>query len=138
MNRIDPSGHFPLLAAIIIAVIGVAGGVLGGLYEGKLSYNGQGQNGTDAEGSLSTWDRINNILLGTVLGLAVGGAVVMLGAMGLAAILGPTTYVAALGGTAINSFAFGALAYNSFAILSMFWTGSETELIEWENQKLPH
>ena len=95
INYTDPSGRFPLLAAIIVAAIAIGCGVHAGFYEGNIYNDIRGQSGSTEKEPLSVWDRINNILIGTTLGLAIGGAVVMLGAMGVAAVVGATTYVVA-------------------------------------------
>ena len=75
---------------------------------------------------------------GATLGLAVGGAIVMLGAIGVAAAYGGATVATAVGGTAFQTFALGALAFNVFSIVSTFWSSAEVELIEYEIKDLPY
>ena len=116
----------------------MAGGVIGGFYEGSLYGNITGENQEANSGPLSFWDRFKNVLLGATLGLAVGGALVMLLAGGVAVAAGGATVAVGIGGTAAQMFAIGALAFNAFSIASMFWSTSEVELVELPTTELPH
>ena len=139
VNFADPSGHaLVALALIILAASTIIGGVLGGFYEGNIYNNVTGQNSETNAEPLSFGNRLKNILLGATLGLAVGGAIVMLGAIGVAAAYGGATVVTAVGGTALQMFAVGALAFNAFSIISIFWSSAEVELIELEIKALPY
>ena len=115
----------------------MAGGVVGGFYEGNLYGNVTGLNQNTNGGSLSFWDRFKNVLLGVTLGLAVGGAVVMLLAGGVALAAGGAAVVVSIGGSAAQMFAIGALALNAFLLTSMFWSAAEVELIELPTTQLP-
>ena len=138
MNYADPSGHsLAVIALTILGILTVAGGVVGGFYEGSFYSNLTGQNQTTETQQLSFWDRLGNIALGAALGLAIGGAAVMLIAVGVGIAVGGAT-VAIAGGTAVQMFAIGALAYNVFGLVSMLWSGSEVELVELETTKLPY
>ena len=126
-----------IIALIILAGSAVTGGVLGGFYEGSLYSNVMGQNQEAKNGDLSFWDRFNNVLLGATLGLAVGSALVMLLAGGVAVAAGGATVAVGIGGTAGQLFAIGALGFNAFLLASMFWSTSELDLIELPTTQLP-
>ena len=81
---------------------------------------------TTEETKLSTKDRLNNIVIGASIGLAVGGSFVMLAAMPLAPILG-------LGITA-KLMATGMLAFNIDAIVFAPFYSVDLEPIEWDEQ----
>ena len=139
VNFADPSGHaLVALALIILAASTIIGGVLGGFYEGNIYNNVTGKNSETNAEPLPFGNRLKNILLGATLGLAVGGAIVMLGAIGVAAAYGGATVATAVGGTAFQMFAVGALAFNVFSIVSTFWSSAEVELIEFEIKDLPY
>ena len=138
VNYCDPSGHsLAVIALIALGVFTVAGGVLGGFYEGSIYNNITGQNQETESGPLSFGDRLKNIALGATLGLAVGSALVMLTAGVVAGFAGGATVAVAIGGTAAQMFAIGALAYNAYLLISMFWNCAEVEFIELPTTELP-
>ena len=138
VNYCDPSGHsLAVIALIALGVFTVAGGVLGGFYEGSIYNNITGQNQETESGPLSFGDRLKNIALGATLGLAVGSALVMLTAGVVAGFAGGATVAVAIGGTAAQMFAIGALAYNAYWLISMFWNCAEVEFIELPITELP-
>lgn len=115
----DPTGTSALLLILILLATTIAGGVVGGV----TAYN-QGERG---------WGVIKNIILGASIGLAVGGAIIMLGGItvgAISALLGKT--VTFLGVSALRSFAIGALAYNFTAFFVAPLYGIDMEGIEYE------
>lgn len=123
----DPTGHFPWLIVIILAVGVIAGGLLGGFSKTKLL-------ATTEEGyQLTVWDRVCNIFIGMLGGAIVSGAIITLIGVGGGLAVGASTVVAGMTITYLQMFAIGALIYNTAAILLSIF-GVEAPMIEYESQ----
>ena len=122
VNYTDPSGEGIFLALAILLTFTVAGGVAGGV----ISYN----NG------LRGWDVFKNVMLGASIGLATGGAIVMLGGITSGALhffnIGSNTF---LGMASRQAFAIGALAFNFTAFVVTPIYGIEMQGIDYETPK---
>ena len=125
----DPSGRSIIATFVILGIFTLVGGVVGGVK----AYNNA------IENSFSKKDLFCQTVLGTLVGasfgLAAGGVVVMLGAVG-AGILSKTF----LGAEAIKAFTVGALAYNFTAIVVAPIIGVNMDVIEFNvtEQELPN
>ncbi len=123
----DPTGHFPWLIVIILAVGVIAGGLLGGFSNTKLL-------ATTEEGyQLTVWDRVRNIFIGTLGGAIVSGAIIALSGVGGGLAVGASTVAAGMSITFLQMFVIGALIYNTAAILLSIF-GVEAPMIEYESQ----
>ena len=103
---------------------------------GSTSPNGKGTTTPQCEvpnekGSLSTRDRINNIIIGASMGFMVGGAIVFMGGA-VACVAGYSSVTAAvLGMTGKQAVAWGLLSYNVFPIITAPFLGVEMEPLEY-------
>ncbi len=118
----DPSGNSVLAIGLILLATTVIGGVVGGVS----SYN-QGYRGGDV---------VKNTILGAGIGLAVGGAIIAVGAVtvgAVAAVSGTATTAMFLGAPVLQAFAIGALAVDVFAyIIAPIYGVVDMEGIEYE------
>ena len=117
--NIDPSGHSVVALLIFLAATTIAGGVIGGVTAYK-----DGARGVDLAKS---------IFLGSMLGLAVGGAIIATGAVivGAFSVISGTT--ATIFGVAVKqAFGIGALAFDFVAYFIAPIFGFEMEGIEYE------
>ena len=113
----DPTGNFPFLIIAILGFFTVAGMVTGGV----TGYQ-QGKRGLALFGQ---------IMLGAVVGFAVGGVVISLIGVGATVFgsAGLATHV--LGVTAARAFALGALAFNFFGMFVAPILNITVQPIEW-------
>ena len=112
----DPSGHSVIAILIILALTTVAGGVLAG----KIAYD-EGKRG---------WELAKSAIWGAALGLAVGGAGIMLAAIFGGVIWGASATV--LGVPIAQAFAIGALAFDFTAWFVAPLYGIKMEGVEYE------
>ena len=123
----DPIGCFPLTIFLILAATTIIGASIAGVKASK-----EGKKG---------WDFAKTVALGGFLGLAAGGAIVALGAVGAGAIGAITGNTAAtvFGGVAVTqAFAIGALAFNFTAFIIAPLYGFEMEGIEFRTPEPPY
>lgn len=136
----DISGEFPWLILGILAVSGIVGGILGynsdtvigdkSIAKGENPEADKSIADEDRE-ELSTGDKIKNTIIGTGLGIATGGAALILLGSGAALFAGSaTTTISFLGATGAQTVATGALAYNVLPILIAPFFGAEIEPLE--------
>ena len=119
----DPTGESLLAICLIL----VASSLIGATITGINSYN-EGERG---------WELVGDIAFGFSAGLAVGGAIVTLGAVAvgtsaIAAGAASLQTVTMLGVPVFQAFAIGALAVNSFAYITVPLLGGEMDGIEFE------
>jgi len=128
----DPNGQFSLLVIGVLAAFTIGGVIVGALSNEKLGPTSDENKSQETEdSSLTAGDRVGNALIGGLLGLAVGGAVVSVGgAIGTVAVGSGTTQIALFGATGMQTFAIGALAYDIPAMIIGPLYGTEMELIE--------
>lgn len=103
----DPTGHFPVLIAMILGVATMIGSIIGG----KIAYDNAIKE--EKAGFELFWNTVGGIFLGGSVGLAAGGLALAIGAAGAVIIKGAAATFLGIG--AIRAFAIGVLAYNFFA-----------------------
>ena len=127
--NVDPNGTFLLALFLILGAFTVAGGIIGG----KVSYDNAvaaGKTGADL-----FWTTLKGSVIGAAFGLAVGGAVIMLGAVGAGALsafgIGAGTF---FGVSALQSFAIGALAFDftAFVVAPILGISMEGVELDWK------
>ena len=113
---VDPTGHSIIGILILLGVMAVACATAAGVH----AYN-EGARG---------WELTENILLGGAAGLMVGGAVIVLGAVGAGAIggIGATIFSVPV----VKAFAIGSLAVNFWTYVVLPLYGEEEDGIEVE------
>ena len=127
--NVDPDG--PLLWAfyLLLGVLTVAGGIFGG----KVYYDkavAAGKTGADL-----FWTTFKGILTGAAMGLAVGGAIIMLGAVLVGALsafgIGAGTI---LGVSALQAFSVGCLAFNftAYVVAPILGISMEGVELDWK------
>lgn len=118
----DESGEGLILAIAILVAFTIAGGIAGGV----ISYNNGARD----------WDVFKNVVLGASIGLATGGAVLMLGGVGATALhtfnIGSGTFWGLAGKQA---FAIGALAFDFTAFVIAPIYGFTMQAVEFETPK---
>ena len=137
----DHNGEFPFLIVGILVVSAVVGGILGYNSDVKIGESAKGnipeadKSITDYEenedNELSTGDRIKNTVIGTGLGIAVGGTALIVVGTGVSLGVGSATAsVKLLGATGLQTVASGALAYNVLPILMAPFLDIEAEALD--------
>ena len=119
--NVDPTGQSVLAILILLAVTTTIGGIFGG----KIAYD-EGKRG---------WELAKSAIWGAALGLAVGGAVVMLAAVFVGAFAAITSAASAtvFGGVPVaQAFAIGALAFDFTAWFVAPLYGIKMEGVEYE------
>lgn len=154
LNHIDPKGGFSILiiGLCIIGATTVIGGILGATTDEPLIKSSRKAKQQKLEKQklpkepdyimtnkkdktireenlkttpkLTTGQRIQNVFIGATLGMAVGGALVTLGAMFTTPVIGITL--------ASRLFAIGALAFDAEAIIFAPFYSVDLDPIEWE------
>ena len=114
----DESGEGIIAIIAVLVVCAVIGGTIGGV----VSYN----NGNTG------WDLTKDIILGTAIGLAAGGAIVSCGAVYAGAVGAISGNIATVAGiSAKQAFGIGALAYNFTAMFVAPLYGIKMQAIEY-------
>mgnify|MGYP007112769302 CR=1 FL=1 len=121
----DESGEGIIAIIAVLVVCAVIGGTIGGV----VSYN----NGNTG------WDLAKDIILGTAIGFAAGGAVITCWSVGIGAfnaIAGKMLTVAGI--SAKQAFGIGALAYNFTAMFIAPLYGVKMQEIEYSEPAQPN
>ena len=147
---VDPSGEFPWLAVIVLAVTTIAGGLAGAYYpfekenttdfndsiilsEEKISIDDSSGEITvvnDTESNtISGAERAQKIAVGAILGLMAGGTIVIIGGTFVSLFLPAATAETILGATAVQVVALGTLSFNVGAIILPAF-GMEIDVID--------
>ena len=127
--NVDPDGTLLWAFYLLLGVLTVAGGIFGG----KVYYDkavAAGKTGADL-----FWTTFKGILTGAAMGLAVGGAIIMLGAVLVGALsafgIGAGTI---LGVSALQAFSVGCLAFNftAYVVAPILGIPMEGVELDWE------
>ena len=114
----DESGEGIVAIIAVLVVCAVIGGTIGGV----VSYN-KGNTG---------WDLTKDIILGTAIGLAAGGAVITCWSVGIGAFNAIAEKMLTVAGiSAKQAFGIGALAYNFTAMFIAPLYGIKMQAIEY-------
>lgn len=120
----DESGEGIVAIIAVLVVCAVIGGTIGGV----VSYN----NGNTG------WDLTKDIILGTAIGLAAGGAVITCWSVGIGAFNAIAEKMLTVAGiSAKQAFGIGALAYNFTAMFIAPLYGIKMRVIEYSEPSQP-
>lgn len=122
LSYIDPEGYSFLAILLVLAATTIIGGAVG-----AKKAKDEGKKG---------WDFAKNILLGSAMGLATGGAALAITGVAVGAVAGISKVI--LGVKASQLFAVGALAFDFTAFFAAPLLGIDMDGIEYETPESPY
>ena len=151
VNMVDAVGEFGFLTILCLVIPTLIGAVAGACSDIKIGATQQEESmsalankdksitNEETDKELTVGDRVANAFIGAGLGLAVGGALLMIGGMGAGfAVHSATKVVACFGLSGAQTVALGALTYNVLPLLIAPFMGIEVETVGFGESSGPY